>query len=419
MNEFSVLDLSQSIIVTYSLSFSLQRLQARTPLKPYMLPVSRNELSKTPGKILVKTPGKLTSTINRGTGTIKKQPPAAMVSRFHSFTTPSKRATVVDPIRYSELPQTADLSYMDPTPKHSIDNNTFNIMNMSSSTEVEGPTLSAHPSLNNLTQPSVPSFSPLIRQIEATIDKKLSSFMTSFINQTTSNAEHENVGDNLQNNIKDAVINGIKELRDISGVNDSELLNSPFIDVPENAVSSTVLRKPVPKIQINTLPAKRTNRRLMTTDLVENASPLRPSNSQEPSSHNLTVLPAPAVLPRRSDRISMMHDIRKSKENVLPAIEYKVRKNKIKNKIMATYLNKSTSSLQQVSKKDHKDAIMDMINTGSVKELQMLPTIGAKTAYQIVSHRLVKGKFKALEDVKKALMMKDKAWNNFMEVKLQ
>lgn len=392
-------------------------MQARTPLKPYMLPVSRNETMKTPGKTLTKTPGKVTSTINRGTGTIKKKPTVTSVNRFHSFNTPSKRVTSADPMRYSELPQSADMSYMNPTPKQSIDNNTFNIMNFSSSTEVEGPSLSAHPSLANLTQAVVPSFSPLIRQIEATIDKKLTTFMTSFINQTTSGTVNENMADNLRNNIKDAVVSGIKEIRDLSGVEDSSILNSTFMEAPENAVSSTVLRQPVPSIQIDNVtmpaPAKRTNRRLLTTEFVENgASPLRPSNPQETSTQNLTVIPAP----RRSVRISIMQDIRKTKENVMPAIKSKARKTKIKNQIMATYLNKSTTNHQQVSKEEHKDAVMDMINTGSVKELQMLPTIGSKTAFQIVSHRLVKGKFKTLEDVKKALMMKDKAWNNFMEV---
>jgi DNA uptake protein ComE-like DNA-binding protein len=372
-----------------------------------MLPTSRNEmiktpgktLTKTPGKTLAKTPGKMISTINRGTGTIKKAP--ASVNRFHSFNTPSKRVADVDPMRYSELPQTSDFSYLEP--KQSIDNNTFNIMNVSASTEVEGPSLSAHPSLNNLTQAAMPSFSPLIRQIEATIDQKLTSFMTTFINQTTtSSVNAENIADNLRNNIKDAVVSGIKEIRDLSGLEDSDL-NLSIVEVPENAFSSTVLRKPVPSTQINnkTMPAKRTNRRLMTVDLAD-----------EISSQNLTVIPAP----RRSVRISTMHDIRKTKENVMPAIKSQARKTIVKNQIMATYLNKSSTSLPKVSKKDHKDAVMDIINTGSVKELKMLPTVGAKTAYQIVSHRLVKGKFKTLEDVKKALMMKDKTWDKFMEV---
>lgn len=371
-----------------------------------MLEQKRNEMSKTPGKTLAKTPAKVPSTINRGTGTIRKQSSVSSVNRFRSFTTPSKRNTAADPMRFSELPKTTDMNFMNPTPKQSIDNNTFSVLNFSSSTEVEGPTSSAHPSLINLTQASVPSFSPLIRQIEATIDKKLTSFMNSFLSQTTTGASNEKIAENLRNDIKDAVVSGINEMQNLSEIDDSSENNTTFIEVPENAVSSTVIRKPnIPDIQINDqplpAPAKRTNRRLMTIDLMEHA----PKNTQNQLS------------PRRSVRISMMQDIRKTKENLMPAIVSKARKTNIKNKTMAAYWNDSTSSgKQKVSKKDHKVAVMDMINTGSIKELQMLPSIGPKTAYQIVSHRLVKGKFTVLEDVKKALMMKDKSWNNFMEV---
>jgi DNA uptake protein ComE-like DNA-binding protein len=362
-----------------------------------MLPLSRNESSvKTPGKTLAKTPGKVTSSINRATGTIKKQP----VNRYHSFNTPSKRVTAADPSRYSELPATSDMSYMT---KESMDNQTF--MNISTSTEFEGPS-AQHPSITNLTStPAMPSFSPLMRQIEATIDKKITSFMNSFINQTATSAD---VTMQLRCDAREAVMNGMKEIRD--AVDDTSV-NSTF-EVP---ACSTVVKRDFPTVEDETksmpppaaLTAMRTNRRLMTQDF---HSPIKVFEAT-----NQTVIPAP---PRRSSRISIMQNIRMTKGPVVTQTEKKSRKTMIRNKIVDSYFNKSSSSIKNVTKKDHKAAIMDMMNTGSVKELQLLPTIGPKTAYQIVTHRLVKGKYKNLDEVKKALMMKQKSWEKFLEVNL-
>lgn len=362
-----------------------------------MLPLARNE-SRTPGKFLSKTPGKLPMTVNRATGTIRKAPP---INRYQSFTTPSKRLTAADPSRYSELPHTSDLSYATNQHKESIDNNTFNVMNISSSTEFEGPPMST-PSVNNVTQMTVPS--PFMREILSTIDKRLTIFMNTFLSQTT-NATSGAGGNNdeIIQNMRNAVMSGINETRDLTCVDDSSF------QVP---VSSTVVRKPsVPSIQVQSVDdtvimmptaAKRTNRRLMTVDFAGNIS---------------SRVTAIAVPPRRSQRISMMQEIRQSRENVLPKIKEKTQKSKIKNKIVASYFYDSPSArASNITKKDHKNAIMDLINSGSVKELQLLPGIGQKKAYQIVTYRTVNGKFKILEDVKKALPMAKKSWENFLKV---
>lgn len=204
-------------------------------------------------------------------------------------------------------------------------------------------------------------------------------------------------------------------------------MDSTFEIANEIPVCSTVMR-PTPSIRINGVEInkngrRRTNRRLATIDLSEcssveapnNENPTESENSLENASQEKTVIAADRLHVRRSVRISSMQNIvnHKADKNMSTA---PIRKQAIKNKILSGYLNNSASSMKSVTKKDHKKAIMDIINTGSMKELQLLPAIGPKTAYQIVSTRAVKGKFKSLDDVKKGLMMKDKTWDKFLEV---
>lgn len=175
-----------------------------------MLPLVRsdNNDTKTPRKTLSKTP----STLKAAQNNIKKQPIMTSVNRFNSFNTPSAKKAVVNPVRHTFVPKTTtmNMSYM---PKESIDNNTFSIMNASTSTVIDKSPTSTNFNLtsqSNLThmQPSlnVPSYSPLMRQIEATIERKLTSFMDSF-RQTTIAA------DNGENDAATAVENGIREIR--------------------------------------------------------------------------------------------------------------------------------------------------------------------------------------------------------------
>lgn len=103
------------------------------------------------------------------TGTIKKQP----MSR-NAFMSTAKKT----PMRRTEAPlRTADIT-TDP-----IDNNTFSILNCSTSTEIDRPVATRLDMGNSPVQQSnitLPSFSPFMRQIEKTIDDKLTSFMRNF-----------------------------------------------------------------------------------------------------------------------------------------------------------------------------------------------------------------------------------------------
>uniref|UniRef100_A0A8D8BV12 Kinesin-like protein Nod n=1 Tax=Culex pipiens TaxID=7175 RepID=A0A8D8BV12_CULPI len=62
----------------------------------------------------------------------------------------------------------------------------------------------------------------------------------------------------------------------------------------------------------------------------------------------------------------------------------------------------------------HGKAVLDLVNRGSIKEVQILPTVGLKMAYQIVTHRTINGKFKKIDDLSK-LFVGGKKWTKFLE----
>lgn len=69
----------------------------------------------------------------------------------------------------------------------------------------------------------------------------------------------------------------------------------------------------------------------------------------------------------------------------------------LNNNIIESYFaivpKKSSSYVNGKQKKSniqkHRKAVLDLLNSGSMKELQLLPQIGQKTAYQLVTQRYV------------------------------
>lgn len=192
-----------------------QHLRARTPMKPYMLPLTRNKSSsKTPGKML---PPAISQ---RYTGTIKKQP-NMKIERYKSFNTPSKSAVKKSPFRKTFVAPSSELSYMHQT-TGSIDNNTFSILNLSSSTEFEGPNLTQNQQLTSSMAIAPPSFSPLMRKIEQAIDVKFNSFIETLKNERRADTLLEST--QFQVTMKQAIRNEVNE--SIGGIvdDDSEMV---------------------------------------------------------------------------------------------------------------------------------------------------------------------------------------------------
>lgn len=162
--------------------------------------------------------------------------------------------------------------------------------------------------------------------------------------------------------------------------------------------------------------AKRANRRLMTIELTE-ATPTKSQSSPEINQTVRQKVPVneTAIERRRSTRI-MVKKNAKVAARVELKVPPKIKRHFAKNKLMAAYYSDTPEKTITVSKNDHLNAIMDVINRGTLKEIKVLPTIGNKLAYQIVTYRAIKGRFQKLQDVKEGLDIKDKTWEKFLEV---
>ncbi|KAG5679739.1 hypothetical protein PVAND_009283 [Polypedilum vanderplanki] len=381
-----------------------ERLNARTPLKPYQ-PQQRSD-RKTPGNVL---PSKLSSTKST----------AKTVSRFNSFITPSaKKNTTIVQSRYTDV---SKINKQNMKNKESIDT-TFSIMNVSTSTEmnesvfVQSCQSQFVPNANSST--SQINFSPIMRQIEATIDKKLTNFMQSFQFNLCSQTKDFNKTTDFCIDIKKAVRDGMQELQQSFSDSMKNVENDTFIEQP--ALSSTIVRQGTIE-RITNGESHRAVRRLTSIDFTSQdeitsngtiASPQRvkvfeaTSNKENATKHAV----------RRSKRISMMQAIVENKshhnnvKDEQKVVSSRKRKQETQNKLLTTL-----SSAPIKSKKERQKAMLELLNTGSMKDLQYLPAIGQKTAYEIILKRSVKGVFKSLDDVKKALMKKDKQWDNFLE----
>ncbi|XP_053682760.1 uncharacterized protein LOC128733150 [Sabethes cyaneus] len=90
----------------------------------------------------------------------------------------------------------------------------------------------------------------------------------------------------------------------------------------------------------------------------------------------------------------------------------------ISNKVIAGYFHQTPAvggkKEPKMTALKHGKAVLDLVNRGSIKEVQILPTVGLKTAYQIVTHRTINGKFKKVDDLSK-LFVGGKKWAKFLE----
>ncbi|XP_055615677.1 kinesin-like protein Nod [Toxorhynchites rutilus septentrionalis] len=88
----------------------------------------------------------------------------------------------------------------------------------------------------------------------------------------------------------------------------------------------------------------------------------------------------------------------------------------ISNKVIAGYFQTPGGSKKdpKMTANKHGKAVLDLVNRGSIKEVRILPTVGLKMAYQIVTHRTINGKFKKIDDLAK-LFVGGKKWTKFLE----
>lgn len=282
-----------------------------------------------------------------------------------------------------------------------------------------------------------------MRKIESTIDEKMKTFFTSMQNLTSIPNETFQIQNTgavpkvVENDPSNYTVASETVVLDDSSFDFNDTVRT--FDAP---ACSTVVRSRVTvlpkeeKVDKETKKRKLTNSMLSRTTVDVFAVPLPPkrritqlsssvlNEATDNSFYNSSVTQCLPV--RRSNRISIMataHEaaLRETTIHEAPQAKRKAVKRepklKIKNEVVASYFeHKGNTSAKKVSKGSHKEAILDVINTGSFKELQKLPTIGLKTAYQIVAYRSVNGKFKKIEDIKNVPMMVGKRWTNFLAV---
>ncbi|XP_011183412.2 kinesin-like protein Nod [Zeugodacus cucurbitae] len=98
----------------------------------------------------------------------------------------------------------------------------------------------------------------------------------------------------------------------------------------------------------------------------------------------------------------------------------------LNNNIIESYFaigsKKASSSINVKEKKSniqkHRKAVLDLLNTGSMKDLQLLPQIGQKTAYQLVTQRTLSGKFKNISQLEKLTIWRGNSWSRFAQANL-
>lgn len=450
--------------------------------------LTMSDARKTPyNKVPGKTPGK-------PNGSISKMP-LRPTQGFNSFRGPVNSTMIVNRAQSVTDMRGVGMLNRNPQPKQSLafsDASNFSMnLNLSSSTSIDHPVKQSLP---------VPSFSPLMRQIESTIDNKLKSFLSSFQSNTLiatpqvvnkENGEEEEEGawggapvnddetiKDLTFEIPDFPVTNVRELfPDLRKEEDDAIEFQPISsgeDLPP--ITSTCIRPS--QTRMESLPGsenlemgvrKRTNLEALMNESDDQVIPNQedvfavPSNPARRRSSRLSRRPpsldefSVQVLPtkrrsrtssgrsehvslddslprplRRSARQTLLRSIQEQEEPEVPAPKIKVEKPvkvkrepkiRIKNEVIASYFNspaaastKVTQKSMKNAKKAHREAILKVLNTGSFKELQMLPCIGLKTAYQIVTQRTLNGKFKKIEDLGKIPMMKGKMWQKFLDV---
>ncbi|XP_065365872.1 kinesin-like protein Nod [Calliphora vicina] len=186
------------------------------------------------------------------------------------------------------------------------------------------------------------------------------------------------------NSDKTALNKSIRRSIRISGKQQHDQSSSIFNDTPlENANQS--LRRSSRKSVLQMYHSKRRSIRLAT--------------------HNESLLAE-----NKEDNVKVSKTVKK--------INKTTKGNAINNSIIDAYCNGSTSANGKTSLTKHRKAILDLLNKGSMKELQILPQVGQKTAYQIVTQRTLNGKFKSVAQVEKLPIWRGSAWERFAQANM-
>ncbi|XP_013097756.2 kinesin-like protein Nod [Stomoxys calcitrans] len=83
--------------------------------------------------------------------------------------------------------------------------------------------------------------------------------------------------------------------------------------------------------------------------------------------------------------------------------------------VLISQICNATSTNSKTNLSRHRKAILELLNKGSMKEIQILPMVGQKRSFQIVTQRTLHGKFKNWQQVEKLPLWRGKEWERFAE----
>ncbi|XP_073828803.1 no distributive disjunction [Musca autumnalis] len=431
---------------------------AKLKQTPYKIkPLQANNINKA-------TPMKRTHSVLNG------MPPLKSAIKSNTFCTPKKQRTEVNRCNQTEiasskrpklsnvamdLPNMAQLESThnrESLFSRSIDSNgSLLSLNISTSTAVDG---AANNKGNN-------NFSPIIRkymtELESGLEKKfmdilqrnLSAFMPPQTPVAKSIAQHQTP---LTQNMRQEIKSLMKEvLRDspIKANAKCQLFNTSedlfkVPDIPPPKTSSpnmgndrvsfteTFFAGATNSDKNDLNKSIRRSRRIserfgIDHSVIENES-LKPNDVLNESNQN-------SIATRRSTRRSVLQmyaDKRKSvrlathkesdETSLQSPIQTQTPRNKKTNKkskdnsLISQICDSSLSSSNTKSRLNkHRKGVLELLNKGSLKEIQILPMIGQKKAFQIITQRTLHGKFKSWNQVEKLPLWRGNEWKRFAE----
>uniref|UniRef100_A0A336LY24 Kinesin-like protein n=1 Tax=Culicoides sonorensis TaxID=179676 RepID=A0A336LY24_CULSO len=394
------------------------------------------------------TPGKRPfSMASAGISTIKKQ---NLQFPNQTICTPSKRKRMeFEPLNSTtfEIPQAPVLSveeFFHPDNFRNaieIDNrasvsSVVSGINISASTEIEQPP-SMRSSILSVNTPveKQMTFSPLLQKLsnlENAFDGKLQKLYETMNQNQTMHLPTSTPRVAPRNNDDTLNIPGMDMIRkELQQIVRNELANFTM-QLPQNMTLNNVppqrntngdkqndqtdegVQKNIPEIEvINVDETSNIDQNFLAPEPVRTSRPTtRRSKRLTADSNNIPL--------RRSARLSSV-----PRPTIQPVLEIKERsrstsrrrdKIEVQNKEIPLYLNKNGELANpKVAKSKHIAAVFELLNNGNIKDLQRLPKIGYKTAYQIVTTRLIKGRYKSIKEIGKLPMWKGKQWQTFLE----
>lgn len=112
---------------------------------------------------------------------------------------------------------------------------------------------------------------------------------------------------------------------------------------------------------------------------------------------------------RRSRRISMMVERAPLADIPIPNVKPESRKS-----TLLEHFERLSIGSNENAKSSHMEFVLNILNKGTLKDLQILPMIGCKTAYQIYTYRSTNGAFETIESLKDMPFWSEKTYQRFV-----